>query len=188
MDSQSRHALARIDEASSDRTGELDPKVALQDRARAFSDWARRRLPRSYRVALAILRDEAGAQDAVHDAFLRAWEAWPKLRDPSLLDAWLDRIIVNGCRDRLRRKGRDSRYIRELRVVVDDRSPRQEALLRAMSRLSPDHRIVVVLRFFEDLSVDDIARQVGQKPGTVKSRLHYALSALRAAYDAIERE
>ena len=58
--------------------------------------------------------------------------------------------------------------------------PSVRALRDALARLSPDHRTVVVLRYFADLSVEEIADRTGARTGTVKSRLHYALSALRA--------
>jgi RNA polymerase sigma-70 factor (ECF subfamily) len=159
------------------------------ERADAFVDWVRQRMPDSYRVAVAILRDEAAAKDVVQDAVLRAWVAWPRLRDRSRLDPWLERIIVNCCRDRLRKEARNSRAIRALRLDGHDPqlNPRIEALRQAMERLSPDHRIAVALRYFDELSIEEIARRTGSREGTIKSRLHYALRALRAAYDATER-
>jgi DNA-directed RNA polymerase specialized sigma24 family protein len=66
-------------------------------------------------------------------------------------------------------------------------APERAALRDALARLSPDHRTVVVLRFFADLSVDEIADRTGERAGTVKSRLHYALSFLRAEFDAADR-
>jgi RNA polymerase sigma-70 factor (ECF subfamily) len=166
-----------------------DMTSGKDERTDAFADWARQKMPQAYRLAAAILRDEAAAQDAVQNAVLRAWLAWPRLRDRDRLDAWLDRIIVNCCRDRLRQKARDSHFVRELRLDGRDSESdgRLDALREAMTRLSPDHRIAVTLRYFDDLSVEEIARRTGCRQGTVKSRLHYALSALRAAYDATER-
>jgi RNA polymerase sigma-70 factor (ECF subfamily) len=64
----------------------------------------------------------------------------------------------------------------------------REALAGALTALSPDHRLVIVLRFYADLSLEQIAERTGERLGTVKSRLHYALEALRAAYDAASRE
>jgi len=160
------------------------------ERAEAFAGWARQRMPDSYRLAVAILRDEAAAQDVVQDAVLRAWLAWPRLRDRDRLDPWLDRIVVNCCRDRLRKEARNSRVMRALRLDGHDpqADPRVDALRRAIERLSTDHRIAVTLRYFHDLSIEEIARRTGCREGTIKSRLHYALLALRAAYDAAERE
>ncbi len=160
------------------------------ERASAFAEWARQRMPRSYRLAATILRDEAAAQDVVQDAVLHAWESWPHLRDRARFDAWLERIIVNRCRDRLRRDARARRSARvvELPAQGSPGDARAEVLREALARLSPDHRIVISLRYFEDLSVAQIAERTGVREGTVKSRLHYAQQALRAAYDAAERE
>ncbi len=171
------------------RGTERDITTADDERVDAFAEWARQRMPGSYRLAVAILRDEALAQDAIQDAVLRGWVGWPRLRDRSRLNAWLDRIVVQCCRDRLRKSARHSRVVRELNLASGEPrpDPRVDALRRAMLRLSPDHRIVVVLRYFDDLSIQEIARRLGRREGTIKSRLHYALRALRAAYDAADR-
>jgi RNA polymerase sigma-70 factor (ECF subfamily) len=71
-------------------------------RASAFRRLADQHLDEAYRLATAILHDEADAQDATHDAFERAWRKWSTLRDESRFDAWFGRILVNECRDRLR--------------------------------------------------------------------------------------
>ena len=64
-------------------------------RIAAFQRLADQRLEASYRLANAILRDESQSQDAVHDAFVLAWQRWSSLRDHSKFDAWFDRIVVN---------------------------------------------------------------------------------------------
>lgn len=69
----------------------------------------------------------------------------------------------------------------------DSWSSECDALMAAIGRLSPDHRTVIALRYLNDLTVDQIAEQVGSSPGTVKSRLHYAKTELRAAYEAAAR-
>jgi RNA polymerase sigma-70 factor (ECF subfamily) len=66
-------------------------------------------------------------------------------------------------------------------------TPERDALARALERLTPDHRMVVVLRFYADLPIEAIAQRLGEPSGTVRSRLHHALRALRAAYDADSR-
>jgi len=71
-----------------------------------------------YRRALAILRHESDAQDATQDAFIKAWRELPRLNDASRFDAWLDRILVNACRDRLRRRGRQQ--LREIQPSGDE--------------------------------------------------------------------
>ena len=98
---------------------------------------------------------------------------------------------MNICRNRLR-------HARTIRVVpIDDafhvpaaddhgRTSTRLALEPAFARLSPDQRVTIVLRFWRDLSVEEIADQLGIPAGTVKSRLYYALRSLRAALESEE--
>ena len=73
-------------------------------RVASFDTLARRNLDSApYRLAALILRDPVEAQDATHDAFVQAWQKWSSLRDLDRFDAWFGRILVNVCRDRLRR-------------------------------------------------------------------------------------
>lgn len=163
----------------------------LASRRDAFEQLTERRLDRAYRLAATILDADVEAQDAVHDAAVHAWTRWATLRDQARFDAWFDRIVVNTCRDRLRRNATSSRKVAELTLPSEadpgDRVGQFDALRRSVSTLSVEHKIVVVLRFLEDLPVEEIAARTGLRVGTVKSRLHYALRELRAAYDAAQR-
>lgn len=158
-------------------------------RAEAFQRLAERHLDAAYRLARAILTEPADAEDAVHDAFVLAWREWASLRDPSLFEHWFDRILINTCRNRLRRRSRI--HVDDISTELQLAQPgdqyaaardRQEVGL-ALARLDPDHRIVVALRYFGDLTIEDIAARVGIPPGTVKSRLHHALRRLHASFD-----
>lgn len=161
------------------------------DRRHAFEEFTQNRLERAYRLAGVILRDDFEAWDAVQDAAVQAWLHWPSLRDAECLDAWFDRILVNECRARLRR-----RRIRPLAMSDPDEGVAPDALSAcgdrevlhaALAELDADHRIVVVLRYVADLSPREIAARTGEREGTVKSRLHYALREMRAAVDAADR-
>lgn len=161
------------------------------ERRVAFERFTERRLERAYRLAGLLLRDRCEAEDAVHDAAVQAWLHWEELRDPERIDAWFDRILVNVCRARIRR-----RAIRPLAVAEPPEASAPDAftallerdvLHRALTTLDVDHRIAVVLRYIADLSPPEIAARTGEREGTVKSRLHYALRELRAALEAAER-
>ena len=180
-----RHADVATSMARPDETG------GLTARRLAFERLTDQRLLRAYRLATYMLRDPSDAQDAVHDAAVLAWTRFDELRDRSLFDAWFDRIVINVCRQRLRQ--------RRVRPLVMDPAPEvpmadgaagraeRDVLRRALDRLTPEHRAVVVLRHLEGYSTSEIAARTGEREGTVKSRLHYALRELRAAYDAAER-
>jgi RNA polymerase sigma-70 factor, ECF subfamily len=177
-----------VDRVAGERPERID---AMAARRAAFARFTDERLARAYRLAGVILRDAGEAEDAVHDAGIQAWLHWSELRDESKADAWFDRIVVNECRARLRR-----RRIAPLMVDVlpDHAAPdaygsfvERDTLHGALARLDADHRIVVVLRHVDGLTPAQIAERTGTREGTVKSRLHYALRELRAALEAGER-
>ena len=131
-------------------------------RGAAFERLVDGRLEAAYRLARLILRDPQEAEDATHDAFLKAWRDQDRLKDPERFDAWFNRILVNACRDRLRR-GAHRRHdvlaaahaapvTHDPNRQVDDR----DAIERAFHALNPDQRIAVVLRYFSDLSVEEV--------------------------------
>ena len=147
-------------------------------------------LDKAYRLARAILRDPAEAQDATHDAFVQAWRKWETLRDPSRFEPWFDRILVNTCRNRLRSTRRMATDISvEVALATGDHVGQVEdrdVVGAAIAALSPDHQVVVALRYYRDLTVDEIARRLDIPRGTVQSRLHYALKRLHDAIDAAD--
>ena len=151
--------------------------------AAAFQRLADEHLDGAYRLAYAILRDPVDAQDATHDAFLQAWRKWATLRDPTRFEAWFDRILVNTCRDRLRRgsRWRMQDISTEVIAAAGDAyagTHERDLIGAALAELSPNHRIVVAMRFYGDLTVGEIASRLDIPPGTVHSRLHYALGRL----------
>jgi RNA polymerase sigma-70 factor (ECF subfamily) len=163
---------------------------AMADRrGDAFRALTAPELEAAYRLAAVVLGDRAEAEDVVHDAVVQAWARFGSLRDPERFEAWFGRILLNGCRDRLRRRRR--RPIADLDVAGDRASgpidsvepggstADREAIERAFERLEPDHRIVLALRFWRDLPVAGIAARLGIPEGTVKSRLHHATRRLR---------
>lgn len=166
---------------------------AADERAIAFRRLAEQHLDASYGLAYAILRDVVEAQDATHDAFVAAWRAWGTLRDQDRFQAWFDRILVYTCRHRLRdrRRHRVRDVSAELEPVVTDHQARvaeRDRIAQGLAELTVDQRIVLALRYERDLTVDQIARHLGIRAGTVKSRLHHALRRLRDRLVDVDRE
>jgi RNA polymerase sigma-70 factor, ECF subfamily len=168
------------------------PTVVEQptERAEAFLRLADHHLDAAYRLARAILRDATDAQDATHDAFEHAWRKWSTLRDPARFEPWFDRILVNTCRDRLRSARRQATDISaEVAMASGDQFGQahdRDLLANAIAGLSPGHRVVIALRYYRDLPVDEIASRLDIPAGTVQSRLHYALKRLHAAIDTVD--
>ena len=129
---------------------------------------------RLYRAALAILGDPHEAEDAVQDAFLRFLERAPKdLERPS---AWLMRVLVNGCKSRLRLAWR---RVGPLPEMLPTPGPEERQELEELFALPPEDRVVIHLHYYEGYSTDEIAHMLGQRPGTVRSRLSRARERLR---------
>lgn len=159
---------------------------AVDEVQERFLRLARGGLDRAYRLAGLVLGNGTEAEDAVQDALLRAWSAAGTLRDPAGFEAWFDRILVNGCRDRLRRRRvlrfipidatHDTVPVRDAFGAIGER----DAVLAGLEALQPDDRVVVVLHYWADLRLEDIAVRLQCPTGTVKSRLHRAKAVLRA--------
>ena len=155
----------------------------------AFEALVAARLNRAFRTASAILGSEADAHDAVQEAFVAAWRQLPKLRDRARFDAWLNRTVVNRCRDvhRRRRRSREVALEGALELPGVDSSSAKDgmaALTAAFERLSIDHRHLLVMHHLHRVPVVDLAKELGIPEGTAKWRLHAARAALTRALEA----
>ena len=170
-------------------------QVALVERARAgdeeaFASLAREAGDRLLAIAYRILRDLGLAEDAVQQTLVLAWRELPSLRDADRFDAWLRRLLVHACY-REARRGRT--WAANVRVVPIDQADQsdnvgsivnRDQLERGFRRLPPEQRAVFVLHHYLGLTLPQVAAELGVPLGTVKSRLHYATSSLRAALEA----
>lgn len=155
----------------------------------AFETLVVARFNRAFRTASAILGSEADAYDVVQEAFVATWRHLPKLRDRTKFDAWLNKMIVNRCRDALRhrRRSREVALDDALNLPSEDASDAaagMAALTSAFERLSVDHRHLLVMHHLHRVSVADLARELDIPEGTTKWRLHAARAALARALEA----
>ena len=166
---------------------------AQQGDEQAFASLAVGLGDRLHGVAHRILRDTALAEDATQQALVNVWRDLPQLHDPARFDAWSYRVLVRACYA----EGREQRqWAPNLRLLPTDEPVvagglgmvvDRDQLERGFRRLSIDHRAVVVLHHYLDLSLEEVAEMLGIPLGTVRSRLHYAMRGLRAALDADAR-
>lgn len=169
--------------------------------AEDFDELVLRNQKRIFRLLMALLHDEDAADTLTQECFLKAYKKRDSFRGESSVDTWLYRIAVNLARDyqRNRRQGfwkklfagtheTEEDETPPLDLVADQRSTAEARLLaneevetvwRTVSRLSAKQREVFVLRFSEELSLDEIADTLGMETGTVKSHLSRALTAVR---------
>jgi RNA polymerase sigma-70 factor (ECF subfamily) len=147
-------------------------------------------LAMAYRLAGYLMADSAEAQDAVQEASVRAWRGWKDLRERDRFHAWFSQILVNVCRTRLRQRSK-RRTLDVDEVDLESADPFRAALARdavgrALSSLSQELRMVVVLRYWGELSLAEIADRLRIPIGTVKSRHHAALQVLRRRIQPVE--
>lgn len=158
----------------------------------AFTLLASASVDRLFAVARRILQDHDRAQDAVQSALLGAWRDLPSLRDTSRFQQWLHRLLVRACYEEARRQRAFSGTVRLLSIEPAQADGSQaladrDQLEHGFRRLSVEQRAVVVLHFYLGLSLIEVAEVLGVPEGTARSRLHYALRALRGALEADQR-
>ena len=171
----------------------MDPDLVIRAQhgdEEAFASLAVACGDRLHAVAHRILRDVELAEDATQQALLTIWRTLPQLRDPARFEAWSYRLLVNACYE----EGRRTRARRPTVPVLHGQDPSagdafggvidRDQLERGFRRLSVEHRAVLVLHQFLDLSIDEVAETLGIPAGTVRSRLHHAMRGLRAALEA----
>ena len=153
----------------------------------AFEVLAKSSADRLYAIARLILRDADLAQDAVQETLIRSWRGLPGLRDPARFEAWLHRLLVNCCTDQARGRQRLTANVRVIDLPDPDDSKLvadRDQLERGFRRLKLEQRTLVVMRYYLGLSLPELADTLSLPLGTVKSQLHYAMEALRAALEA----
>ena len=152
----------------------------------AFATLAGAAIARLDAAARLIVRDHDLARDAVQDTLVRCWRDLPTLRDPVAFDAWLHRLLVNACLDLVRRQRRRPVEVELLPThapATTDFSGQlidRDLLQRALGTLDPSWRAIVVLHYFLEYPLPEVARMVGVPLGTAKSRLHRAILVLRS--------
>jgi RNA polymerase sigma-70 factor (ECF subfamily) len=161
----------------------------------AFAALAAASIGRLTAIARLTLRDNHLAQDAVQEALVEAWRNIRSLRDPDRFDAWLYRLLLRACLDQAHRERRQrvaEILLPELggpSVASADRDIAvHDELERGLRDLTPAQRAVIVLAFYLDLPLAEVATVLDCPIGTVKSRLNRALAALRARLDAAARD
>jgi RNA polymerase sigma-70 factor, ECF subfamily len=159
----------------------------------AFASIVRGLADRLFVVAHRILRDIGRAEDAVQQTLVTAWRELPALRETERFEAWLHRILVNACYAEAKRASKWSANVVILPVdgpATPDTTQdivMRDALDRGFRRLPTEQRAAFVLHHHLGWSVAEIAQNLGVPTETIKSRLRYATSTLRATLDADAR-
>lgn len=170
---------------------------AVKGDRQAFGDLVRAYQKRAYTIAYSFVGNREDALEMAQESFARAFKAMPRFDTQYPFYPWLYRIIKNTCLNHLKKKKRhgevslDGMMVTGFDVRDMGPSPRGEArreelrrsLRAAMDALSPEHREILIMRHFQELSYKEIAACLEIPQGTVMSRLHAARKSLRGALD-----
>ena len=178
---------------------ELDELVqrCKQGDLAAFTRLFRDHEARLYRLAVTILHNEADAEGALQDTYIRIFERIGRFREQSSFETWMTAIMVNVCRDRLRRrKVRRALPLDWLRGKAGDQDVAREVaawnqrqtLWSLVDRLDDKHRLPVILHYHEGWSCGEVADILALRTSTVYSRLNTARVRLRAMLQAESRQ
>ncbi len=148
------------------------------DRDAGFAALFERERRAMVRVAFLLVGSEPIAEEIVQDAFAQVYVRWARIENPG---GFLRRCVVNGAHSSLRRRSLESR--RSVLFVDEGTAPAARELLDALAALPVRWRGVVVLRFYEGMSQEEIAEALDLRLGTVKSSLHRGLAKLREALE-----
>lgn len=154
---------------------------ASQGDADAFSLLIEPLLDPAYRLAAVMLDDRSAAEDAVQEASVKAWRKLRQLRgDVGSLRPWFLSIVANEARMARRTRWWSVIKLPDLERQESDQPESRSDLHEALRRLSPDERLPLVLHFYLDLPLDEVARTLGVSPSAAKSRIYRAAKRLRA--------
>jgi RNA polymerase sigma-70 factor (ECF subfamily) len=161
---------------------------SLQGSRAAFSELVLRHQKMVFNVARGILRDVHAAEDVSQEAFLHAYQGLPGYRAEGKFPAWLRTIVTRLCLNHRRDHRREVVWA-DLTAQPDETADGPESQIdvwsrrgevhRAIDGLTPDYRAVIVLRYMEDLTYEEIARHLGVPVSTIETRLHRAKKQLR---------
>lgn len=148
--------------------------------AQTFQAEAKRLEKLLYRVAWSYLSNDRDVEDAVQDALIKAWEKRGSLRSTDKFRPWLMQILVNQCKNLLRKRRKISFYPLEENAVSVELPQDALYLREAVARLKPELRTAVVLYYLDGYTTKDIAAALGCPEGTIKTRLHSAKKQLKS--------
>ncbi len=157
-------------------------KAAKKGDTAAFEMLLHQEKAKLYRIALSYLKNEQDALEAIQETTFRALKHIKKLRNPAYFSTWITRIMMNYCMDECRRQQRISADDSSLQEIGE----KEEKDLRlqmeeAVQQLEPKLQEIIILKYFQDLTIEQIAAAVNRPTGTIKTWLHQALKQLRQA-------
>jgi RNA polymerase sigma factor (sigma-70 family) len=155
-------------------------EIATTDE-QAFYEQVAGQKKKLYSIAYSYLRNEVDSLEVLQEATFRAWIKRKSLKNPARFAPWLTRILINCCNDELKRKKRNSisEAVRSDDGIMEMRSDRRLDMEQALDGVKAKYRQVLVLKYYKDMTLTEIAEVLNKPEGTVKTWLNKGLKQLR---------
>lgn len=132
-----------------------------------------------YKIAYSYFKNQQDSLEAIQETTFRAYKNIKKLKEPKYFKTWLIRILINYCIDEVKRNNRVLNIEKPVKALDKNNSDDKLTVDEAMETLKPKYKEIIVLKYFEDLTIREISDVIQIPEGTVKTRLSRALSSLR---------
>lgn len=143
-----------------------------------------------YGIAFAYLRNEDDALDAIQETVCRVWSKRKSLKDTRYFTTWMIRILINVCMDERKKRKREMPSDLAIKEVAgpDQKSIERLGIEEQLAKLSPPYKMVIVLKYYRDMTITQIAEMMEKPDGTIRTWLHKALKQLRTEIGEREEE
>ncbi|CAM3510117.1 sigma-70 family RNA polymerase sigma factor [Paenibacillus lupini] len=139
---------------------------------------------RLYGIAYSYMRNEADALEAIQETTFRVWNKRRTLRDPKVFTTWMTRILIRVCLDEQKKRRREQPLNNELierdTLAATENGVDRMDLAVQLQKLTAKYRMVIVLKYYRDMTITEIAELLEKPDGTIKTWLHQALKQLRS--------
>lgn len=157
--------------------------IDLRD-IKKFQKLMQKREDKLYKIAYSYMKNNEDVLDCVQDSIVKALENFDKLKNTEYFDTWLVRILINTCKDSLRKRHYTFSFDENIKSSYDEENDLEVIdLINSLKKLSDEERELIYLRYFENKKIADISEDIDIKQGTVKSRLSRILGKLKISLE-----
>lgn len=147
-----------------------------------LEDMIRSNQMKYFKIAIGYMKNKDDSLDVLHNAIVKSLSNYPKLRNTKYMDTWFCRILINECLTFIKKRGKELTVLEPDNYFKNDAKideGNKESLYTAINELDEDLKSIIILRYYNDMKISDIARIMNMNINTTKSKLYKALSILR---------
>ncbi len=141
-----------------------------------------------YRVAIAMVKNNEDASDCIQDSILKAYKSIGKLKKEEYFKTWLIKILINNCKDTISKEKKFTSLLQVSKEAFYEENLEYIEIQEVIDNLDEDLKVLIILYYYEDMSIKDISESLGISEGTIKSRMSRARSKLKSMLNEVYSE